>query len=270
MSKKINKKKITLAIIAAVIVIIGGISLVFTEYLLPWRNVYVTVKETKVYEYSMSYEMIEQADALNVPYSSFVTEDPKSNMARQMVTDNARNEVIYKRLFYLMGIKDGFDVAQDEINAALETFKKNTNLGTNESVEQSYKDELDARGLSGKDFMEIVKENIIVQKEKDKLTANIALSDKDLKAYFDEWGFGYDPKNPNRQEVYGKNIEQIKKDALYMKKKDYLTGIEKKLLADNMSEISFDNPYKKFMRWLYGDFLGTSIPDEYKPETSMG
>jgi hypothetical protein len=272
MLKKNNltkSKKIFIGVLLS-LVIIGGIAASSAVYLfLPWKNVYVTAKGTKVYEYSMSNEMVEQADALNAPYTAFVSEDPTSIATTQLVTSNARNEVIYKRLFYIMGLKDGFTATQDEINTAIDAFKKKANQGTNESVEQSYKDELSVRSLTEKEFAEIVKENIISQKEEAKLTASITLSDKELKAYIDEWGFGYDSKNPNRQEVYEKNIEQIKKDALNMKKEDYITDLEKKLLADSMNEISFDNPYKKFMRWLYGSFLGISIPDQYKPESSM-
>jgi len=267
--RRFNFKKVIIPLLI-ILVILGGVAAAFAAYLLPWKNVYATVKGTKVYEYSMSHQMLEQAQKFNVSPSAFVTNDPQSNAQTQMVTENARNEVMYTRLFYLVGIKDGFTATQDEVNSAIEAFKKTLTLSNGETLEQAYKNELDARGLTEKDYIEIVKESLISQKEKDKLTANITLTDKELKSYFDEWGFGYDPKNPDRQAVYNKNIEQIKKDATAMKKNDYLLGIERNLLSDSMSEISFDNPYKKFMRWWYGSFLGETIPDQYKPETSMG
>ncbi|MGB9695425.1 MAG: SurA N-terminal domain-containing protein [Caldisericaceae bacterium] len=267
--KKHSLKKILLSLLIAVI-LIGGIAAAFVAYLLPWKNVYATVNGTKVYNYRMSYEMLEFAQKFNVSPTAFVTDDPHSNAARQMVTENARNETMYTRLLYLMGVKDGFTATQDEVDNAIASFKKTITPSSGQTLEQAYSDELSSMGLTEKDYVDLIKENIISQKEKDKLTANITITDKELKSYFDEWGFGYDPKNPDRQAVYAKNIEQIKKDALLNKKNDYIASYERQLLADNMSGISFDNPYKKFMRWWYGSFLGETIPDQYKPETSMG
>jgi hypothetical protein len=257
---RVNKKlKIVLLIILTVAVVFS--SLFF--YIFSYRNVYAIVKGTKIYNSQYYYEAVKEAERLNYLGYDPLSSDPKMQSLQRMLADYAKNYTISERLYYLMGVQDGFTASNAEIEKALEDYENNIIKGSS-NPEKDFQDELKSRGLTEKDLRSILAFDIIATKEKDKLTEKINVSESDLKAYFNEWGSAYGANGKNDEQVYKNNYERIKQDAINMKKSDYLDNYSRTLIADNVKYISMDNVYKKFMRWYYQNFLGLSVPYQYQ------
>lgn len=258
------KKSLLIALIVALIIAIIVVS--GSLYLLSWKEVYVVVKGTKVYNYQMFYETYNQAKVFKISALDFLQDNPKYTFLQQMIVDVAKREIISNRLLYLSATNEGITTTEEEIEKAVADFKEEATKGS-DNPEQAIKDELDIYGLNEKTLRALLRENIIVEKKKSELTKHISVSEKEVVDYFEEWREGYVKEEGNKESYFKANYEQIKKDALDMKRKDYLTQVSRNLVEDNASSITFDNAYKRFMRWLYGRFFGTTIPEEYEPQT---
>ena len=259
------KKKLALVIIIALIIVIicTGVFLYFKSY----KNIYATVKGTKIYYNHLYYETVKQAERLNFLGYDPLSTDPKAENVRKMIIDYAEEKIIAERLYYLMGVEDGFSASSEEVQSAFEQFK-NSVTENSEDPEKDFKDELELRDLTERGLKNILREEIVAGKEKDKLMENMDVSENDVKEYFNEWGSGYGANGKNDDEIYKEKYDKIKQDALSMKRSDYLDAYSKKLIETNKNYISMDNIYKKFMRWFYESFLDLPIPDQYKVESS--
>jgi hypothetical protein len=253
-----------LVIVAAILVIFSGVFL----YLLNYKNVFVMIKGTKVSNSEMYFEATQQAEKLNYLGFNPLSSDPAQQNVYNMIMDYAKQMVVAQRLYYLMGIQDGYAATDQEIEKAYQDYKTKVTKGSTDP-EQTFKDSLKTSELTDSQLRNILKEQIIAGKEEDKLTSNINLTEADIRAYFDEWASGYGANGKNNDQIYKEKYDQIKADAISMKKSDYIDSNSKNLIQQNIKEIDTDNVYKKFMRWVYNDFLGQSVPTEYVPEESL-
>lgn len=259
-------KNKTLMILAIILLIVVVVASGFFLYIGRYRNVFALVKGTKIYNNELYYETVKQAERLNFLGYDPLSSDPKTENARKIIIAYAKEKIIAERLYYLMGVEDGFVASEEEVKSAFEEFK-NSVTENSEDPEKDFQDELKFRDLTERMLKNILKEEIIADKEKDKLTESIDVSENDVKEYFVEWGSGYGANGKNDDEIYKEKYGKIKQDALNMKKGDYLDVYSKKLVESNKDYIFMDNVYKKFMRWFYEDFLGLSVPDQYKAES---
>jgi hypothetical protein len=259
-AKKKKSKRLTLAVIIVLIFVIVFSGLFF--YIWSYKNVYAIVMGTKIYYSQLYYEAVKQAEKVNFLGYDPLSSDPKVENARRMIMDYAEDRVLSERLYYLMGVKDGFSASDNEIETAFENYKNDITKGSTDP-EKDFKDDLKARGLTEQGLRGILKNDIIASREKDKLTENINVSESDVREYFNDWGSGYGTNGKNNEQIYKEKYETIKQDAFYMKKSDYLDAYSKKLIADNAKYISMDNVYKRFMRWYYQAFLDLPVPDQY-------
>jgi len=264
-SKNMFKNK-TLMILVIILLIVVVVASGFFLYIGRYRNAFALVKGTKIYNNELYYETVKQAERLNFLGYDPLSSDPKTENARKIIIDYAKEKIIAERLYYLMGVEDGFVASEEEVKSAFEEFK-NSVTENSEDPEKDFQDELKFRDLTERMLKNILKEEIIADKEKDKLTESIDVSENDVKEYFVEWGSGYGANGKNDDEIYKEKYGKIKQDALNMKKGDYLDVYSKKLVESNKDYIFMDNVYKKFMRWFYEDFLGLSVPDQYKAES---
>ncbi len=252
---------------ALIVLIVVGILAValfgFYAYVYAGRNVYAYVDGTPIYNYEMSNEIVDQAYKNNVNLSSIGT-DPKGAFVKYTLTNFAKRAVFSRRLYYLMGLKDGFTCSNDELNKALYDFKKQVLKGST-NPEEDFKNELEDRGITLNELKDILREKVIAQKEEDKLTANITVTPQDVKKYFDEWSYAYVKKGQDKDKVFKDKYDQIKSDTLYMKKQDFLRKYTNKLLSENKGKIIIDNRYKKFMRWVYRSLFNLAVPSQFKP-----
>ncbi len=232
-------------------------------YIYRGKNVYAYINKTPIYNYEMSNEIVEQAYKNNVNLGS-IGSSPKDAFVKYTLTNFAKRALISRRFYYLMGIKDHFECSTDELDKALYNFKKET-IGNSASPEQDFKKELNLRGISNSNLLQILKEKTIAQKEMDKLTSNITATPEEVKKYYDEWSYAYVKNGKNEDVVFKEKYNQIRNDTLDMKKQEYLRKYTNNLIEKNKDNIILDNRYKKFMRWVYGSLLNLSVPSQFEP-----
>ncbi len=253
-------------IVILVVVILAAALLGTYAYIYAGRKVYAYVKGTPVYNYEMSNEIVNQAEKNNVNLDSIGT-DPKGAFVRYTLMSLAKRAVISRRLYYLMGLKDGFKCTKSELDKALYEFRKNNVVGS-DTPEKDFKNELEVRGVTEKQLEGILREEIIANKEKDKLTKNITITPEEVKEYYKEWSYAYtNDGKEDAEKVFKEKYDTIKNDALAMKKQDFLRKYTNKLIEENKKDIVIDNRYKKFMRWVYKALFNLAVPDEFKPGT---
>ncbi len=253
-------------VVILIVVILAGILFGTYAYIYAGRKVYAYVKGTPIYNYEMSNEIVNQAEKNNVNLES-IGNDPKGAFVRYTLMNLAKRAVISRRLYYLMGIKDGFGCTKSELDKALYDFRKN-NVGNSDTPEKDFKNELEIRGVTEKELEGILREEIIANKEKGKLTKNITITPEEVKKYYKEWSYAYtNDGKENAEKVFKEKYNTIKNDALAMKKQDFLRKYTNKLIEENKKYIVIDNRYKKFMRWVYKSLFNLSVPDEFKPGT---
>ncbi len=251
-------------IVILVVVILTGALFGTYAYIYAGRKVYAYVKGTPIYNYEMSNEIVNQAEENNVNLNSIGT-DPKGAFARYTLMSFAKRAVISRRLYYLMGIKDGFKCTKDDLDKALYDFKKNV-IGNSNTPEKDFKNELEIRGINEEELKKILSEEIIANKEKDKLTKNITITPEEVKKYYKEWSYAYtNDGKENADKVFKEKYATIKSDALAMKKQDFLRKYTNNLIEKNKKYIQIDNRYKKFMRWVYRSLFNLSVPNQFKP-----
>ena len=250
-------------IVILVVVIVSAFLFGVYGYIYAGRNVYAYVKGTPIYNYEMSSEIVDQAYKNNVNLASIGT-DPKGAFVRYTLTNFAKRAVIARRLYYLMGLKNHFTCSKEELDKALYDFKKQV-IGDSTNPEQAFKTELENRGITEKQLLQILREKVIAQKEKDALTKNITITPEEVKKYFKEWSYAYVKDGQNPEEVFKKEYDKIKSDALSFKKQQYLVKYTNNLINKNKKYIVIDNRYKKFMRWFYRSLLNLAVPSQFKP-----
>ena len=234
-------------------------------YIYAGRNVYAYVDGMPVYQYEMSNEIVDQAIKNNVDFGSIGT-DPKGDFVKYTLTEFAKRAIFSRKFYYIIGIKDGFTCTKDEINKAFYDFKKQT-LSGSINPEEEFKKVLNISGITEKELRAILREKVIAQKEKDKLTADITVSPEDVQKYFDEWSYAYAKDGQDKGKIFKEQYGQIKSDALDIKKQDYLRKYTNNLMEKDKNSIVIDNRYKKFMRWAYGSLLNLAVPPQFKPGT---
>ncbi len=253
-------------IVILVVVILAAALLGTYAYIYAGRKVYAYVKGTPIYNYEMSNEIVNQAEKNNVNLNSIGT-DPKGAFVRYTLTNFAKRAVISRRLYYLMGIKDGFKCTKSDLDKALYEFRKNNTAGS-DTPEKDFENELSIRGIDEKELKKILAEEVIANKEKDKITEKITITPEEVEKYYKEWSYAYTNDNKeDPQKVFKEKYDTIKNDALAMKKQDFLRKYTNKLIEDNKKDIVIDNRYKKFMRWVYKSLFNLAVPDQFKPGT---
>ena len=278
MARKIEKKELkdhrsllrkiveNPALIVIIVITFLVVSLFGTyAYIYAAKNVYAYVDGMPVYQYEMSNEIIDQAIKNNVDLGSIGT-DPKGAFAKYTLTEFAKRAIFSRKLYYIIAIKDGFTCTKNELDKAFYDFKKQ-NLSGTANPEEEFKKILDMRGITEKQLRTVLREEVIAQKEKDKLTANITVSPEEVQKYFDEWSYAYVKGGQDKGQVFKEQYARIKSDALDMKKQDYLRKYTNNLMEKDKNNIVIDNRYKKFMRWAYSSLLNLAVPPQFKPGT---
>ncbi len=261
-----KNKKIFLYILAGFLVILlvwGLVSLYFSD----WRKVYVNVKGSKVYFSNYKFVLLRNAQEnglISVVMNPF---DTSTSYFRDMLYELADIDVIARRILYLEGQEHGFTYSDEEINKKLETFK-NSISNVDEDPDKAYERILGILEISEKDLMEFMKEEVIVDKEIEEQTKNLTISENEISTFYKKYSSSYIKNGETSESAFKNHYDQIRSDALEEKKKEYILSLKKRIVEDAsmQNEYSFDTPYKRFMRWFYGTFLGHTVPEEYSAE----
>jgi len=252
-------------LILTIIVIIAAIILGIYGYIYSGKNVYAYVKGEPIFYYEMFNEIVEQARKKNVSILMLQGGDPQSAFARYTISNFAKEEVLSRKFFYLMGLQDNFNCTASELDTAMYEFKK-TITGISEDPTENLASELALRQITEQQLRNVLRGKIIAQKEIDKLTQHIVLTPEEIYAYYEEWSFVFKEEGKTSEEIFKEKYDKIKRAALSLEKRQYLIKVKTNLMEENESEIIIDNRYKRFMRWFYQDIMNLAVPDEFQPE----
>ncbi|MEA3312904.1 MAG: hypothetical protein U9Q18_00835, partial [Caldisericota bacterium] len=204
-------------IIFTIIVIIAAILFGVYGYIYSGKNVYAYVKGEPIYYYEMSNEIVEQARKNFVSVSLLQGGDPQSAFARYAIDSFAKEEVISRKFFYLMGVQDNFNCTESELDTAMYEFKKAV-TGISDDPVENLASELALRQITEQQLRNVLRGKIIAQKEIDKLTQHIVLTPDEIYAYYEEWSFAYEEEGKTSEEIFKEKYDIIERSALSLKK----------------------------------------------------
>lgn len=259
--EKSNKSlKITIGIIIIVVLIVSTFSLL----LLPWKNVYMQVGKNRITYDELNYHVYLASTSLNAQLPNLNSTDPKELAVSRNVLKLAYVNLISNAILYNKALEDNISVSEEEVNSYIENLKN--------KVAQDYNDKnlgldvfLDSIGVQKDALKEIVKKMLIAQKEEDVLTKDITVSKEEVVEFYNNFWSAYVDNDKDKATYFEQNYEQIKADTLKSKKSNYVqVTLRPTLVRDNINNVKIDNPYKTFMRFWYGTFLGTDVPEVYK------
>jgi len=252
-------------IILTIIAVIAAILFGAYGYIYSGKNIYAYVKDEPIYYQEMFNEIVEQARKNNVSVLMLQGGDPQSAFARYTINSFAKEEVLSRKLFYLMGLQDNFNCTASELDAAMYEFKKAV-TGISDDPAENLASELALRQITEQQLRIVLRGKIIAQKEIDKLTQHIVLTPEEIYAYYEEWSFAYDEEGKTSEEIFKEKYDKIERAALSLEKRQYMIKLKANLMEENEPEIIIDNRYKRFMRWFYQDIMNLVVPDEFQPE----
>ena len=259
--EKSNKSlKITIGIIIIVVLIVSTFSLL----LLPLKNVYMQVGKNRITYDELNYHVYLASTSLNAQLPNLNSTDPKELAVSRNVLKLAYVNLISNAILYNKALEDNISVSEEEVNSYIENLKN--------KVAQNYNDKnlgldvfLDSIGVQKDALKEIVKKMLIAQKEEDVLTKDITVSKEEVVEFYNNFWSAYVDNDKDKATYFEQNYEQIKADTLKSKKSNYVqVTLRPTLVRDNINNVKIDNPYKAFMRFWYGTFLGTDVPEVYK------
>ncbi|MGB9769206.1 MULTISPECIES: hypothetical protein [Caldisericum] len=264
--KKISKSYKKPIIIGSVVVLSVILLLVslYVSLILPWKNVYLKVGNDKITYDEINYQIYLASKTLNSPLPNLQTGDPKSLAASRNVLQLAYINAISDGILYNKALRDNLNVSQSEIDSYIANLRDSVSQGFN-NKELALEDFLSTIGVRKSSLRDIVYKKLLADKEIDLLTKDITVSEQEVKNFYEEFSQVY-VKNPNEKEKYFKeHYEKIREDCLRSKKDQYVsTTLRTNIINEGIKDIQVDNPYKKLMRFWYGTFLGTQIPEIYK------
>ncbi|MFU2157601.1 hypothetical protein [Caldisericum sp. AR60] len=264
--KKISKSYKKPIIIGSVVVLSVILLLVslYVSLILPWKNVYLKVGNDKITYDEINYQIYLASKTLNSPLPNLQTGDPKSLAASRNVLQLAYINAISDGILYNKALRDNLNVSQSEIDSYIANLRDSVSQGFN-NKELALEDFLSTIGVRKSSLRDIVYKKLLADKEIDLLTKDITVSEQEVKNFYEEFSQVY-VKNPNEKEKYFKeHYEKIIEDCLRSKKDQYVsTTLRTNIINEGIKDIQVDNPYKKLMRFWYGTFLGTQIPEIYK------
>ena len=260
--KKSNKGlKITIGIIAIVAVLLA---LTFSLLLLPWKNVYMQVGKNRITYNELNYQVYLASQSLNAQLPNLNSTNPKELAASRNVLQLAYVNLISNAILYNKALEENISISEEEVNSYIDNLKN--------KVAQDYNDKdlglevfLDSIGVQKDALKEIVQKMLIAQKEEDVLTKDITVSKEEVVEFYNNFWSAYVDNEKDKATYFEQNYEKIKADTLKSKKSNYVQAtLRPTLVRDHINDVKIDNPYKAFMRFWYGSFLGTNIPEVYK------
>lgn len=261
--RKINIKKLLIPILLLLVIVAIFIS-VYTSVFLPWNNVFLEVDKNKITYDEINYQIYLAAKTLNAQLPSLTSSDPKELVAAKNVLQLAYVNTISDAILKNLAEKNNIKVSQTEINNYVNNLKEEIGKDfTNKDL--ALEDFLITINVSKNSFPEIVEKLLLAKKEEDELTKNISVSEKEVKDFYNDFWTAYTSDQNKKDAYFKENYSLIEKDALTNKKNNYVNQtLRQTLIRDNINLIKVDNPYKKLMRFWYGTFLGTDIPEIYR------
>ncbi|MEF3245577.1 MAG: SurA N-terminal domain-containing protein [Caldisericaceae bacterium] len=261
--RKINIKKLLIPILSLLVIVAIFIS-VYTSVFLPWNNVFLEVDKNKITYDEINYQIYLAAKTLNAQLPSLTSSDPKELVAAKNVLQLAYVNTISDTILKNLSEKNNLKVSQTEINNYVNNLKEEIGKDfTNKDL--ALEDFLITINVSKNSFPKIVEKLLLAKKEEDELTKNISVSEKEVKDFYNDFWTAYTSDQNKKDAYFKENYSLIEKDALTNKKNNYVNQtLRQTLIRDNINLIKVDNPYKKLMRFWYGTFLGTDIPEIYR------
>ena len=252
---------IGIGIALAVVLLLAA---VFASVFLPWKEVFLTVGDSKITYDEMNYQVYLASKTLNAPLPNLQSSDPKTLAASRNVLQLAYVNAISDAILSNKARQENLQVTESEIEAYISNLKNDVSSGFNDK-DLALKDFLKTIGVKESALREIALNKIMANKEKEKLTSNITVTDEEVKSFYNDFWNAY-VKNENEKEKYfAENYNKIKEDCLKNKKEQYVSNtLRRELINEEINNIEVDNPYKKLMRFWYGTFLGTDIPEIYR------
>lgn len=261
--RKTNIKKLLVPIFSLLVIVAIFIS-VYALVFLPWKNVFLEVDRNKITYDEINYQIYLAAKTLNAQLPSLTSSDPKELVAARNVLQLAYVNTISNAILVDLAEKNNIKVSQTEIDNYVNNLKEEIGKDfTNKDL--ALEDFLININVSKDSFSKIVEKLLLAKKEEEALTKNISVSEKEVKDFYNDFWTAY-TNDQNKKDTYFKeNYSLIEKDALTNKKTNYVNQtLRQTLIRDNINLIKVDNPYKKLMRFWYGTFLGTDIPEIYR------
>lgn len=252
---------IVLGVILAVFVILTG---VYATVFLPWKNVFLKVGSDKITYDEMNYQVYLASKTLNAPLPNLQSNDPNSLAAARNVLQLAYINTLSDSILYNMAKSEGITATNEEVEQSINALKDSVSKGYNDK-ELALDDFLNTIGVQRSSLWEIILKQLVANKEKDKLTSNIKVTDDEVKSFYNDFWSAYVKNASDKEKYFQENYQKIKEDCLKNKKEQYVTNtLRRELINNELKNIEVDNPYKKLMRFWYGTFLGTDIPEIYK------
>ncbi len=261
--RKADVKKLLIPIFSLLVIVAIFIS-VYALVFLPWKNVFLEVDKNKITYDEINYQIYLAAKTLNAQLPSLTSSDPKELAIARNVLQLAYVNTISDAILVDLAEKNNIKVSQTEINNYVDNLKEEIGKDfTNKDL--ALEDFLITINVSKNSFPKIVEKLLLAKKEEDELTKNISVSEKEVKDFYNDFWAAY-TNDQNKKDAYFKeNYSLIEKDALTNKKNNYVNQtLRQTLIRDNINLIKVDNPYKKLMRFWYGTFLGTDVPEIYR------
>ncbi|BAL80893.1 SurA N-terminal domain-containing protein [Caldisericum exile] len=261
-AKSIKKPLIVGAI--SVFVIILVLIFIYAGIFLPWKDVYLKVGDNKITYDEMNYQVYLAAKTLNSPLPNIQSNDPKSLAAARNVLQLAYINAISDAVLYNKAKNDGLSISDNEVDSYISNLTESVSSGFN-NKELALEDFLNTIGVKKSSLKNVIYKKLLADREVDLLTSHITVSENEIRDFYNEFLSAY-VKNENEKEKYFKeNYNKIKEDCLKNKKDQYVaTTLRRNLINEEINNITVDNPYKRLMRFWYGTFLGTDIPEMYK------
>ena len=271
--KKIQKKKNSnyrRVFIIGIIIVLGVLSIgcaIYTGIFLPWKDVYFKIEENRVTYDEINYQVYLAAKTLNAPLPDLSSTNPQVLASSRAVLQLAYVYAMSDAILYNKAVKAHLTVSNEEVEAYINNLKKSISSELNYKTE-TMEDFLNSIGVRKNKLETIVHKKLLAEKEKDRLTENIIVTREEVYSFYNEFSNAY-VKNEKEKDTYLKeNYAKVESDALKNKKEHYvMSTLRNTLIKDEIQKIEIDNPYKKLMRFWYGTFLGTEIPEIYKAKT---
>lgn len=139
----------------------------------------VNGKEITKKEYDQRYNIIKAGYQLQ---QGVTIDEKKDADTVKKLRDMAYNDLVVQKLLDEEAAKKGVKVTEKEVDENIQYLK----TSRNESEEQGYEKFLKQLGIEEKDLPSVLKEEIIYNKMRDKVTSDLVVSDQEVKDYYDK------------------------------------------------------------------------------------
>ncbi len=132
-------------------------------------------------EYDERYLILRSNYEMQLAYIGNEQEELPADVLEDLKT-RAFDDLVYQKLLQKEAEDRGIEVKQDELLAAINDYKANQ-LQNNEA---NYQEFLKQTGLSEEAFQEEMRIELLVSKMQQEITANLSVSEEEVRAYYDE------------------------------------------------------------------------------------